>query len=357
MQKFWLYIQNVALVLGCLFPASGLKANETPQGHQSHIKVEIKSFRFRKYPSQNFERLILEFNSQNFMETPVIRVTPSPSGNESLVAVDAVQMVGAIPESQINDSYTAKSKFLGPVSINTDGPEVGFNIRTFLKAPVMLDAFWAKNPNRLVLDAFPASSARSKSRFGEKNSERAERKMHRRLASLGTGASTESDIVCYPLSAAVAASVIFKPNVPALDRSQKTPTASRKENKDPVICFLASKAVVPSVAFLSKEGATSQYVQLLDEWGKGIHPGANTNESDEKLAKNNETPAPLLINRLTADPASHLKASSPLNNSAANAPSTNENQGVAVNSLAPIANTPVNSPEFPTNSAPLPPTK
>ena len=119
-------------------------------------KFEIRKFRFRRHNTKNFERLVIQFTGKNQAgPKPSVKIIAPTTGKEATIEIGNANLVGAIPEALINDSYVSRSHFLGPVSINTDGPEAGFTIRTFLKAPVGVDAFWLEHPDRLVLDVFP----------------------------------------------------------------------------------------------------------------------------------------------------------------------------------------------------------
>src|SRR5687768_6859128 len=110
-------------------------AHATPHSVKSptsNLEFEIKSYRFNHHENLNFERLVLEFKTKGHLaQIPSVRAVPSSSGKETVIHVGKIVLVGAIPEASINDSYTRKSSFIGPVSLNTDTGS-GFSIRTFL---------------------------------------------------------------------------------------------------------------------------------------------------------------------------------------------------------------------------------
>jgi hypothetical protein len=235
-------------------------------GDKGVAHLEIKKFRYSRSQRKGFERLVVEFTQKKSegkgASAPAISVTPSPNGKESTIVVEPALLVGAIPEALINESYVRKSRFLGPISFSTDGPTSGFSMRAFLKSNVMVDAFWLDYPHRLVIDAFPADSARAAGRMP------VEEGGSRRIASVsGNG----SQIVCYPLSAAVSATVSFSPAgngqtgyTPSLDFASLA--NHNPGGPEPVICFAANSQVVPNVAYRPKSLEIPSYVQ----WEGGL---------------------------------------------------------------------------------------
>lgn len=260
-------ILMVALIaLGGLYAQGSTNDESGPDS-----KLEIKKFRFRRHNRKNFERLVIEFVQKGGGGVPDVKTNASMSGKEATILFERALLVGSIPEALINDSYVAKSRFLGPISINTDGPTPGFTIRTFLKEPVGVDAFWLNHPARLVLDVFPSDSPRVEGRVPEGQEERG-------VASY-RGRSTQSQenpnsIVCYPVSAAVSATVTFHPqSVPSSAAFGMDPLSfggGGHGGPEPVICFMASSRVVPSVAYKPKSMEFSSYVP----WEGFQRPGA-----------------------------------------------------------------------------------
>lgn len=255
------------ILVACLVGESLILSQASfAQDAKTMPRVEIKKFRFRRHNKKNFERLVIEFLDKDHGGSPRITTLPSSSGKEASIQIENVSLVGAIPESLINDSYVSKSRFLGPVSINTDGPVKGFVIRTFLKEPVGVDAFWLDRPGRLVLDVFPANSARVDGRVPESE--------FREIAQIRPPQESRpkeesNGIVCYPLNAAVSATVSFQ--------SKMTSGAGQfgvealpfgliggggnNSGAEPVICFLSSSQVVAKVAFKPKSFDPNNYVQ------------------------------------------------------------------------------------------------
>ncbi len=125
-------------------------------------KGEIKRFRFQRHGKQEFERLVMEFEGKGLGKgNASVKVTPQATEKNVLITVDKFTLVGAIPEAAMNESFTGRSKYLGPLAINTDTPNT-ISIKASLKEQqIQVDAFWLSNPSRLVVDAFPASSPRA----------------------------------------------------------------------------------------------------------------------------------------------------------------------------------------------------
>lgn len=226
-------------------------------------RVEIKKFRFRRHNKKNFERLVIEFNEKDADRLPHITTVPAVNGKEASIQIERVSLVGAIPEALINDSYVSRSKFLGPVSISTDGPVKGFVIRTFLKEPVGVDAFWLAKPGRLVLDVFPSTSARTQGRVPESEfREIARIRPPQEIAPQKT--EDPNQIVCYPINAAVSATVMFHAKAnsgPGQADHLPLGFGGTAQTPEPVICFLASSQVVASVAFKPKSFDPNSYTQ------------------------------------------------------------------------------------------------
>ncbi len=237
-------------------------------------KFEIKKFRFRRNSGKNFERLVIEFAKKSGNSRPVVRIDAPNTGKDATIEIDQASLVGAIPEALINDSYVPRSHFLGPVSINTDGPSSGFTIRTFLKSPVSVDAFWLDHPARLVLDVFPANSPRVAGRVPEPSD--------RSIASTKAGESEDGPIVCYPVSSAVSAQVMFHAkDFPGSPFGVET-ISPQTPGPEPVICFMASSRVVPSVSYRPKTLDQQSFVQWEGNFGRtpsseggGLFGGAN----------------------------------------------------------------------------------
>jgi len=238
---------------------------------ESSSKLEIRKFRFSRNTRKNFERLVIEFSEKGSGAKPSLRTVPLNGGNEATVEIGETALVGAIPEALINDSYVARSSFLGPISINTDGPVSGFTIRTFLKQSVAVDAFWLEHPARLVLDVFPANSPRVDGRPP------IQEERPRKPASTNHGGdhNINSEIVCYPLSSAVSATVGFaskNSDLSSMSIDATTPPAGT--GPEPVICFLAASRVMASITYKPKN---MNYVQWEGFPNSGF--GARNNAS------------------------------------------------------------------------------
>lgn len=253
MRPQFLLIVGMVLMLGISLPQSASAAGSIP-------KLEIKKFRFSRHKKRNFERLVIEFAVKEHRGTaPEVKVMPN-DGREANIIVDAY-LVGAIPEALINDSYVPKSEFLGPVSINTDGPGAGFNIRAFMKDKVASDAFWMEKPSRLIIDAFPENSPRSSGREEPQYSQR-------NVASQPQAVEAQMPpIVCFPVTAQVSASVDFSPRgISSPDNVGYMTFAAKQQwpsgTPEPVVCYLASAQVVPAVTYKLKPAEHHGYYQF-----------------------------------------------------------------------------------------------
>lgn len=274
-------------------------------------RYEIKKFRFRRAKKRDFERLVIEFNSKNkTAKSPEVKLDRSHSSDEIKISIEPGTLVGAIPEALINDSYAAKSQFLGPLSVNPDVPANGFTIHTKLKESVMADAFWLENPSRLVLDTFPQNSPRSISRI--KDPEELEKSNSKReLAGIKPQSKSLKDkqsIVCYPISSAVSAQVIFHPRVteaPQYSSVELYPLTNNKNtDPEPVVCFLASSQVIASVSFISAAKDQTKYVPWNGSFEKGTPPKETPKTpTKEQLKETLKEPV------VQAPPPSHQPAS------------------------------------------------
>jgi hypothetical protein len=152
--------------------------------------------------------------------------------------------MGAIPESLINDSYVKKSRWLGPLSVNTDNPSNGFTLRASLKNPhAKIRALWLANRPRLVIDAVFDKTAPSPKRLAiEREHE---------------GVAPFDHFICFPANASVGMNVIFQPR----DRHDEelknvhvnlqglTSDDSAAPPPDAIVCYPRNAQVTASLAF------------------------------------------------------------------------------------------------------------
>ncbi len=126
-------------------------------------QVEMKSYRWRKHPRKNYERLVLEFarKDKGGGPIPTPNVVPSASGKEATIVVGGVSLMGDSAENKVSDTYGSKSAFLSPLSILVDANN-GFSVKlSFKKSDVVAEAMWLEAPARLVIDVFASAGDRN----------------------------------------------------------------------------------------------------------------------------------------------------------------------------------------------------
>lgn len=225
-------------ILGCVSAIAG-------------SQLEIKKFRFNQHQSPHFDRLVFEFGAKGLHGAPGLRVLPK--GKETLVSIDKVSIVGAIPETNINDSYGKNAKYLGPVSFNTDSHD-GFSIRVFTKQEnTKVEAFWLESPSRLIIDAFPASSDRAQGPHvlhAKRNVATGGKK-----ARHGHGGNKEG-VYCFNSAAQVKAALTYEngdhfKGIPMTVDGAPGQTSPVVDN---IVCYPKSAQVMPKVSFSNGEG-------------------------------------------------------------------------------------------------------
>lgn len=219
----------VGALLFLVFPANAF--GEGPLGASADVTtpaLEIKEYRFQRHPRHGYDRLVLEFyrRDSNSSAEPTVQVSRE-SATTSTITIQNAVLVGAIPESLINDSFVGKSKYLGPISVNMETTGDSFSLRGELKtSSATLKAFWLANPSRLVIDGISKNRDIAISREGRHS-------------------SPKNDYICFPANAAVGLSVVFQPrdhyreeiqNVRVnLEGNAVTPQATLPE--DAILCY------------------------------------------------------------------------------------------------------------------------
>lgn len=232
-------VRTVAKI-GLLGLLAGLGLSSSAWGTAKQL--EIRKFRFSKHKSFEFERLVIEFRTKTGgNDAPLVKLVTGAGPTEASVVVNQVELVGAIPEAAINDSYDSKSEFLGPISINTDDPNRDVAVRVFVRDPKLkVDAFWLNAPARLVVDAYPEDSARSRrGRFV------AQRSPSRGLASV----DSENEVICYPAASQLVATVRFFQNQEKRPDDHGYTHFGSSNPNGPIVCFPAKARVVADVGF------------------------------------------------------------------------------------------------------------
>lgn len=225
----------------------------------SQTELTVKKFRFQNHSAAAFERLVLEFEGASVSEFPEVKMSESNGQKEALITVRNIQLVGAIPENLINDSYKGHSKATGAISISPDMPQNGFSIKALVKkSDHQLDAFWLSDPNRLVIDVFSPQSQRASSREVISSG--------RSLASVQFGKKTEQNpahtpnqtpkhseptIFCFPASAVMRAEVAFQPwrGVNSVPLAVKDPATVESEMKEGIVCYPSQSRLYPNLTF------------------------------------------------------------------------------------------------------------
>lgn len=226
----------------------------------SQTELTIKKFRFQNHSSASFERLVLEFDGTSVNEFPEVRMSELDGQKTAQITVRNVQLVGAIPENLINDSYKGHSRATGPISINPDMPQNGFSIRALIKKDNhQLDAFWLSNPNRLVVDIFPPNSLRASTREPSSTgrslaSVKFEQKKSQPQSE--AAANSASPIFCFPANAQMNAEVAFQPwrGMNAVPLAVKDAASVESEMKEGIVCYPAQSRLYPNLTF-SMSGA------------------------------------------------------------------------------------------------------
>lgn len=201
-------------------------------------KYELKRFRFQGHGK--YERLVLEFARKEKGKHPTLSVTTT--GEEGQLEVRNVTLVGAIPESAINDGFSGKSHYLGNISINTDASVHGFMLKAALKPEGgRIEGLWLQDPPRLVVDAYAKGAPAAK---------------RSQVASLDKAKGPNGGYFCFPANAQVGLSVIFQPKARRqtsdqvrIDLEANPPGQAPDGSADAIVCYPSGSQVVPSIAF------------------------------------------------------------------------------------------------------------
>ena len=97
-------------------------------------ELTIKKFRFQHHHQSKFERMVVEFSGPAVNVPVEVKTNKATSRERDLsLSMADVQLVGAIPESAINESFQNMREWSGPLSFSVDTPKNGFSVRTLLK--------------------------------------------------------------------------------------------------------------------------------------------------------------------------------------------------------------------------------
>jgi hypothetical protein len=302
------FIASLSIAVVILGSPSALlsAASAAAPSDVSTTKLEVKKFRFGGRHKKHSERLVVEFIEKEVGKNkPTLKIVPNSSGKEATLYIDQATLVGAIPEALINDSYVSRSKYLGPVSINTEGGGTGFSVRTFLKQAVTLDAYLLEHPMRLVLDVSPLDAAVTQ----EDLVSAAERNVASVPQSTNSGKKSRkatltdengNKIVCYPASKQVIATVDFYSPANIARASQldaaklanlETVLASGQKSVETAICFPADSQLSPNITYQPKINEAVTYVQP-EAGGFGQKPSFSAQNSPISFAAPATIPLP-----------------------------------------------------------------
>lgn len=208
-------------------------------------RLEIRQYRFSRH-NGGFDRLVLEFERKdaNTSIQPKVAAQKSGTPREWSVQVDNALLLGAIPESLINDSYMKKSRYLGAISVNMDAPGTGFSVRAAMKGEgTRIQAMWLENPSRLVIDAYGGSNV-----------------AHRETSSMKTHSRPGlADLLCFPAVSKVGLTVIFQTQTRADEELQNIRVNTDGVNPtdgapapDAIVCYPKTSRVVAALSFEAK---------------------------------------------------------------------------------------------------------
>lgn len=251
-------------------------------------ELSIAKFRFKKYESSKFERLVLEFSGPEMNEEVEVEKMQSGDKQNVTLTLKNVTLVGAIPEGNMNASYQKEREWIGPLSFNVDKRAQSVTVRTFLsKNGSNVDAFWLNNPTRLVIDAYPQNSPRASSRQIETEDRKtASLKMPKEKMKMGENSpvtakprkEAEESIYCFPASAQLNPKISFHPwsgssSIPV--KTEKTASLPDRVTEN-IQCFSGRSRVFPEV-FFNKDG--------------GVNAEGAMNKSDSRIISSELLPA------------------------------------------------------------------
>jgi len=247
----------------------------------AQTELNLKKFRMRPGTSQDFERMVLEFSGPSVAEEVKVKKVLSGMEQDVSIQVSNVQWMGAIPESQMNETFENTRRFMGPLVINTDAPQNGFTLRLLVKNPEHeVDAFWLAKPTRLVVDVFPKSSPRMANRSFvpsqrkmasmpprkaskmkiQKPLANGEMKAEAKVKEEPKSETKPESIFCFLSKAQMSPSVAYEPwrgSSSSVPVEVRNPSAAEGEQKEGIVCFPATSRVHPQLNFDKAENPLS----------------------------------------------------------------------------------------------------
>jgi hypothetical protein len=246
-------------------------------------KMEIRQYRFNHH-GKHIERLVLEFDlKEGAAGTPKVQVTQK-SPKEVFINSENLLLLGAIPESLINESYARKSHILGPIAVNLETQQGGFSLQANLKKNGTVKAFWLANPTRLVMDV-AATEKETAHNESESNS----------AFTHGVEKAPLSAFLCFPAAAKVNLNVIFESKMAAKESVQNIPVnlepdlaAAAAAAEGGVVCYPKKAQVHASLTFSGLE--------------KALVNATNPQLKKTEIAPRNWTPAAIIEKQAAAAP-------------------------------------------------------
>lgn len=237
-------------------------------------RLEIRKYRFFHDVKLQRERLVLEFDRRDFYHESKPRVSfEALSSQEILVKVENAVLMGAIPESLINDSYAHQSKFMGPItmddrSLTSGGLAMKVKLKDF---DLGYTAEWLSSPARLVVDVFPKTGPSAKAiASGGRSRQPKSIDIERKAKVPGMG-----DFVCFPAKAKVNLAVVFHPSQKQVEEIQKFRVnidgtslgLNNAVDKESIVCYPKEAQVKAALSF-----------QITDAGGDhgGAHAGGHS---------------------------------------------------------------------------------
>lgn len=218
-------------------------------------KLEIRQYRFSHHAKGDYDRLVLEFERRDD-NTALPTATVEAGEGESTITLGGIDLTGAIPESQINEAFVKKSHYLGAISVGMDAPAGGLSLRAAHKPGAnAVSAEWLSNPTRLVIDA----------RGGATQVAHATAKPAPERETLSIERSAKypglSEVLCFPATAKVGLTVIFKPQTAQAEELQNIRVNTDGVNpvegtpgSDAIVCYPKRTQIQAALSFENHSG-------------------------------------------------------------------------------------------------------
>jgi len=260
-------MRSIKLLTPCLSLAMALicSAAVAQEGgaEDTSAKLEIRQYRFSHHANGKYDRLVLEFDRRD-ENTTAPKISTTAEKGETLITVDGAVLTGAIPESLINDIYAKRSHFLGPIAVGMDAPSTGFSLRAAHKGNAKaVTAQWLTNPSRLVIDAKGGGAVHVASAHVAPAHVEHPAPAARETLSIGRSAKYPAlnDLSCFPATAKVGLTVIFRPQVAQAEELQNirintdgTNPVDAAPPSDAIVCYPKASQIQAALSFENHTG-------------------------------------------------------------------------------------------------------